>query len=189
MGGTGGAGGTMAVDASVDQPGPGRDAPGADLRPDAPLTNQPNGAACTRPNECRSGNCVDGVCCNERCNNGCQACVKSRTDKPDGTCGVANDLENKACGKGCGRLATISAVFEKVCVRGVCVIPEVPKVVSQCADSDPCSVLFCEEITERNDARCVSAICGEGQCCCRQGNTRSCQRMDQCRGAERMCVQ
>jgi len=41
------------------------------------------GEVCTGGNECSSGNCVDGVCCNTTCGGSCQAC-----DKPGnlGTC-------------------------------------------------------------------------------------------------------
>ncbi|MEZ4395006.1 MAG: nidogen-like domain-containing protein [Polyangiales bacterium] len=35
---------------------------------------RPNGGMCTDANECESGNCVDGVCCNTACNGQCEAC-------------------------------------------------------------------------------------------------------------------
>ena len=34
----------------------------------------PNGMSCTTANQCLSGNCVDGVCCNTACNGQCEAC-------------------------------------------------------------------------------------------------------------------
>src|SRR5262249_21872911 len=33
-----------------------------------------NGVACTGANQCTSGNCVDGVCCNSACGGACDAC-------------------------------------------------------------------------------------------------------------------
>ncbi|MBK8252714.1 MAG: hypothetical protein IPK82_08605 [Polyangiaceae bacterium] len=33
-----------------------------------------NGSVCTVGNECQSGNCIDGVCCNSTCTQSCQAC-------------------------------------------------------------------------------------------------------------------
>lgn len=41
-----------------------------------------NGASCSAANQCTSGHCVDGVCCNSACTGQCQAC-----DSPNaGTC-------------------------------------------------------------------------------------------------------
>ena len=47
---------------------------------------QPNGATCTGPGGCTSRFCVDGVCCNERCDGVCMACIASLSRTPDGTC-------------------------------------------------------------------------------------------------------
>jgi hypothetical protein len=33
-----------------------------------------NGKKCTLPNDCSSGSCVDGYCCNTACSGTCQAC-------------------------------------------------------------------------------------------------------------------
>jgi len=35
---------------------------------------RPNGGMCMTADECESGNCVDGVCCNTACNGQCEAC-------------------------------------------------------------------------------------------------------------------
>jgi hypothetical protein len=37
-------------------------------------TTKPNGRQCGGPNECTSGFCVDGVCCDKACNGQCEAC-------------------------------------------------------------------------------------------------------------------
>jgi hypothetical protein len=47
------------------------------------------GAACDpsdQGRDCASGNCVDGVCCDSNCDDGCEACVASRTGATSGTC-------------------------------------------------------------------------------------------------------
>ena len=49
------------------------------------------GVPCGYDAECRSGFCVDGVCCDEACDGACRACAASLQDVPaeDGTCGDA----------------------------------------------------------------------------------------------------
>jgi len=37
-------------------------------------TERPNGGTCMQGDQCRSGFCVDGVCCNVACNGQCEAC-------------------------------------------------------------------------------------------------------------------
>ena len=47
-----------------------------------------NGTVCTQNSECGSGFCVEGVCCNNACTSGCQACtLKNKGSGADGTCG------------------------------------------------------------------------------------------------------
>lgn len=156
-----------------------------DLGPDLPpRTNQPQGAACGAGSECRSGHCVDGVCCDKACNDGCNACVLARTGRANGTCSWAKDLDDKPCGKACSSVATMPAVVEKVCRAGACVVPTAPKVLTNCRDTDPCVVAFCDN----NEARCVKTTCPQqGTCCCRsQSGQRSCSQRTQCTGT-RMC--
>jgi hypothetical protein len=171
------------VDLAPDAPGPVDVAP--DLAPDLPPpTNQPLGAACGSGTECRSGHCADGVCCDKACNDGCNACTLARTGRASGTCSWAKDTDDKPCGKACSSVATLPAVVEKVCSAGACVIPSAPKVLTNCRDSNPCVVAFCDN----NEARCVKTTCPQmGTCCCRsQSGTRSCSSRSQCNGT-RMC--
>ncbi len=46
------------------------------------------GSHCKLDDECTSGFCVDGVCCNEPCKGLCRACIAAitQTNAPDGTC-------------------------------------------------------------------------------------------------------
>ncbi len=45
-----------------------------------------NGTACTAALECKSGNCVDGVCCNSACGGACDACSAALGASKDGVC-------------------------------------------------------------------------------------------------------
>src|SRR6185436_8254039 len=154
-----------------------------DLAPDKPpLTNQPQGADCSKNSECRGGHCVDGVCCDSACDDGCSACSQKRTGRSDGTCARARDMEGKACGKACSSVATMPAVVEKVCAAGACVVPSAPKVLTSCQDSNPCVVAFCDN----NEARCVKTTCPQqGTCCCRSSSgQRACTSRTQCTGSK-----
>ena len=55
------------------------------------------GQACTDPNQCGSGFCTDGVCCDSACGYGssqdCQACAVSAGANANGTCGVAEKIQ------------------------------------------------------------------------------------------------
>ncbi|MBK8253068.1 MAG: hypothetical protein IPK82_10405 [Polyangiaceae bacterium] len=44
------------------------------------------GDACVDKSQCKSENCVDGVCCDAECNGLCMACHNNYTDKPNGEC-------------------------------------------------------------------------------------------------------
>ena len=56
------------------------------------LTWKSEGATCSDDDDCASGYCVDGVCCDEACGAGsssdCQACSKAAGAAVDGTCGA-----------------------------------------------------------------------------------------------------
>jgi len=45
-----------------------------------------NGSLCAAARECTSANCVDGMCCNSKCDGPCSSCQKAHTNGTDGTC-------------------------------------------------------------------------------------------------------
>jgi hypothetical protein len=51
-----------------------------------PDCGKANGAPCTLGGECKTGACVDSVCCDHACTSSCYACSRSRTNQSDGTC-------------------------------------------------------------------------------------------------------
>jgi hypothetical protein len=178
----------MTADGGLDVPA--ADAPSAevspspDLGPDLPLNDLPVGAQCSNKNQCTSGFCVDGVCCNVRCDDGCSACSAARTGKPEGTCGKSADREGTACGASCGTVAGVPSVVEKVCVSGSCVVSLLPRQLESCRDENPCVTSFCDDAA----ARCVRSKCPQaGNCCCRQASgARMCVKTDTCRN-DRVC--
>jgi hypothetical protein len=155
-----------------------------DRAPDGkPPTNLPVGEACGAAGQCKSGFCVDGVCCDKACTDGCQACGMARTGTKDGTCAAAREKELQPCGRACGTDdAGKSAVIEKVCSAGQCIVPLVRKVVESCFDaSNGC--MFCDN----GSGRCIKDVCSAGSCCCLSMNgARACVTTASCKG-DRVC--
>jgi hypothetical protein len=50
------------------------------------VTLHDQGGPCTMAAECRTGACVDGVCCENSCAGGCMACSNAKTTQADGLC-------------------------------------------------------------------------------------------------------
>ncbi len=93
-----------------------------------------DGQPCTDPSACKSGQCVDGVCCNVACTGACQACdVKGK----EGTCAVVAGPPHGArtCGVGvcagtCDGIDSLACRYPKDgetcgvggrCAKGLCV--------------------------------------------------------------------
>jgi hypothetical protein len=152
-----------------------------DVAPDGkPATNQPNGTPCGGTSVCKSGFCVDGVCCDKACNNGCQACSKHRTTEADGTCAAAMDKDLQPCGRACGTDDDgRSAVIEKLCSAGQCIVPLARRIIESCFDArDSC--MFCDN----GSGRCIKNTCAAGSCCCvAPSGSRACAATGTCKGA------
>lgn len=71
------------------------------------------GSTCAKAEDCSSGFCVDGLCCDTSCDRPCEACsaAAKQTGRDDGICGPARATTNP--GNRCAEGATCS-------VRGVC---------------------------------------------------------------------
>ncbi len=114
------------------------------------------GAACAAPTDCKSNNCVDGVCCNTACTGNCQACDLAGTL---GTCSSVNSGSPHGP-RTCSPYG--------VCSLGAC--------SSTCTDSTQCATgFFCVGGTCTNKknpgegcgsgAECKSGFCAAGVCC------------------------
>ena len=111
------------------------------------------GSACTQDVQCRSKSCVDGVCCDTRCEGGCEGCGT-------GTCTPTN----------------AGAPGSPSCAPYLCdgtssSCPRSCASSSQCASTAYCSASgTCVARTPggaacTNAAQCASGFCVEGTCC------------------------
>lgn len=94
------------------------------------------GESCAGNNECISGYCVDGVCCNNTCTATCQSCLGANTGGSDGTCAditASTDPDNECAGE-----STCSGT-------GIC----------RKAQGQACAT----------GAECISLYCVDGFCC------------------------
>lgn len=85
------------------------------------VMDKPMGQACAAADECQSGFCVDGFCCNTACNGLCQACAAAMTPSPNGTC--ANIDAGTDPGTEC---ADPSECVLSVCNAGACANQNAP---------------------------------------------------------------
>ena len=88
-------------------------------------TTLPDGMTCGVGTECTSGNCVEGVCCNQACDQPCDTCLASRGASAQGACGPVTKGLNPdpadACGgKTCPGVVTACACSAQVpCPSGL----------------------------------------------------------------------
>lgn len=111
-----------------------------------------SGQACNGAAECRSGFCVDGVCCAEACDADCEVC-----SAPDGSCVSPDPTSlNAACGE-----------QGRTCVaRGRCLLP----LGGDCTVGTECGSGICMPTTG-GGARsvCCAQTCVEGELCAGNG--------------------
>jgi hypothetical protein len=132
------------------------------------------GTACTHVNQCASGNCVDGACCNSACAGSCNSCAT-------GTCtmlasGAAGDpsCTPYRC-NGTAAACPTSCSNDAACVA-----------TAYCTAGGACQAKKSNGTACGSDNECTSAICVDGYCC----NSRCTGVCDRCNrsGALGMCV-
>lgn len=118
---------------------------------------------CTDPAQCKSGFCVDGVCCNAACAGTCQACTaKRKGGGVDGICeniGNGLDPDNECVAGECNGLGTCgSSPGPKpdgaACANG-------PSCASGICQNGVCCMGACAAVDECHAAGCVA---GTGEC-------------------------
>jgi hypothetical protein len=150
---------------------------------EAPEGKKPDGSKCGCTEECESGFCVDGVCCNTACDDLCRACNvpgspgicsfipagsppalpgQCEADAPescgrDGTCDGAGACRKHPDGTACkaGRCEGSAVVGAGVCADGAC----------QDGPTVPCSPFACDPSAGRCFATCSSARECDGRAC------------------------
>ncbi len=144
------------------------------------------GAACTRPSECSTGFCVDGVCCNTACGGGvtndCQACSVATGAAVDGTCGAV--VAGKVC-----RAATDACDLAEKCDGTQLTCPADVKVVctamDTCHKAGTCSGGTCSNPTRADGFACDdNNLCTQTDSCqngaCTGSSPVVCTAMDEC---------
>jgi MYXO-CTERM domain-containing protein len=171
------------------------------------------GDACALPGDCRTGNCVDGVCCNTACTGLCQSCVAAKTGGTSGTCapikdGTDPDAEcpGAACaagtkenghvcnGAGACRVTTSKACAPYVCNAAANDCTAACSTDGDCAASAYCSGSTClaKKTTGASCAtthECASGFCVDGVCCdaaC-NGVCQACAAAKKSAGADGSC--
>lgn len=135
----------------------------------------PNGEACAGPDECESGFCVDGVCCNAACGEQCEACD---VDGARGMCvpvpsGAPHGARPRCTGDGtaCGGQCSVAA--RDVCTYPGAAITCVPQsctgntktVATGCNGQGACDTpltVTCPMGCDGND--CLGACMSDSQC-------------------------
>jgi hypothetical protein len=134
-------------DAAVDHPGTGDDESSVVV-----TGKQANGKACGTADDCQSGFCQDGVCCNEACTGLCQACAATFTGGMDGTCAnvmagassrgaCADETATKPCGHdgtcdGTGQCRNVGA--GQACGQSTCTDTHTFQAAGKCDGAGAC---------------------------------------------------
>jgi hypothetical protein len=117
------------------------------------IPQQANGSTCTRDEACASGICVDGTCCETKCDGQCQAC-----DVP-GQAGKCVPIKGKPHGMraDCTKNAT-NACESKSC-DGID--------TTSCAGTvGPCANYACDDVNKTCKKSCIADVdCGSGFQC------------------------
>ncbi|MDB4983571.1 MAG: Flagellar hook-length control protein FliK, partial [Myxococcales bacterium] len=175
--------------------------------PDAPRGTREQGAICANAAECVSGNCVEGVCCDDSCNGKCNSCLFANTGQSSGQCApvkagfehgkdcTASDpstcgFDGKCDGAGSCRFAAAaipcqgeSCVLEMYSVGGTCDGAGTCKTQPRSS----CGNYACTSDRVRcwstcgTDAECASsAFCASSSCVTKLPSGKVCERAAQC---------
>jgi YD repeat-containing protein len=142
-----------------------------------------NGDVCTATDQCGSGYCVDGVCCNSACGGGsgsdCLACNAAQTGLANGTCG------NRLAGTVCRSTTGVCDVAETCTgTSGACPANAVRPSSYQCRA--PAAACDAPENCDGASVACPSDVLRpQGHVC--RANAGACDVMETCDGVGQVC--
>ncbi len=118
---------------------------------------QVNGQTCVAANQCQSGFCVDGVCCNDQCVGNCNACSAAAGAPVSGTCSNVTGAGNPSCAP-------------YTCSGGSSSCPNACVNDTYCASTHYCNGSTCTPKLANGQVcgagnQCASSFCADGVCC------------------------
>ncbi len=118
-------------------------------------TALPGGAVCTGDTECSSGTCVNGKCCDRRCDQACETCLRAEGASADGVC-------SPAAPRVCRAAASVCDVEERCDGKAVtCPEDGVARDDTKCGTELVCRAGACEPTPPRfRGALKANAVCG-----------------------------
>ncbi len=168
---------------------------------------QTDGQACTADNQCRSGFCIDKVCCENECEGACSACSKEKTGQSSGRCvGIpagedpddecAADTSN-ACGRdgectggGACRVRSVGTACGTATCSGDTLTPEgscngastcSPTTATACPDNLTCASASACRTSCSSDSHCRSGYyCAGNSCAPTKGKGAGCSSANEC---------
>lgn len=134
-------------------------------------TDAKNGAACQRDAQCDSQHCVDGVCCNSRCEEQCEACDVTghvgacfpSVGPPHGTRTACQ--KSGACTASCDGDHTIACTYGPDVCASTCASGS--ETDSLCDTAGSCNVQAphsCNNFTCSDDKTCRTSCTADGDC-------------------------
>ena len=141
-----------------------------------------DGLSCSASNQCGSGNCADGVCCNQACGGQCQACNVSGSvgqcvavaGAPHGArpaCGT----DGSSCGGACDGVTTAACAYPTAQCRGASCSAGVETASASCNGAGSCPA----PVT----TSCSPYACGPTSCKTSCAADSDCAAADYCNGA------
>ena len=161
-----------------------------------------DGEACTSGNQCQSGNCVDGLCCDSTCTGQCEACNVTGsegecvpvTGAPVGGRAACAD-DGSACGGACDGVETDACVYpgaETVCRAASCTdgfataealcggTGACPAAIVQDCAPFSCGPVACDGDCDEDEDCDAGEYCASGVCTPLRADGEACSTGDVC---------
>jgi alpha-tubulin suppressor-like RCC1 family protein len=124
------------------------------------------GASCSGTDQCASGFCVDGFCCNTACGTACQACSAALNGGANGTCGPVSGGVTDPRGL-CATTAQTSCGTNGTCSAGACADYPSGTVCTNVCSAGSQTTAACNgtgTCVAGGQKACSPYVCGAGAC-------------------------